>query len=397
VRGVLSPVPTISVVTPSFQKSAYIAEAIESVIGQEGGFAIEYFINDGGSSDGSADIIRRYAESVESGTWPVKCRGVKLFWRSHSDNGQTGAINEGLRRATGDVVGYLNADDAYSPGAFENVLAAFAADPQADFIYGDGDVIDESGALQWEWLSRPYNHAVMTSYHYLWNDFTNYILQQSTFWRRNVLGRIGYLDESFHYAMDVEYWVRAGAAGLRLQHLERKLAKFRLIPGTKSLSSATVFWEDNLEIYRRHRGAKSLAPFFAFFFYNRARELGATEAAVHESHRTDFARWTNLDEAERRVIKQQADRGFALACLLTAGDLLERGEPEAAGRLFRRGLDGGRLLALHPFALSYVSSKLLGERAAELSRKLYRQAIAIYRRNRFDYRYHRSRPAAGAS
>ena len=120
-------------------------------------------------------------------------------------------------------------------------------------MYGDGDVIGENGELQWEWLSRPYDHRVMTSYHFLWNDFTNYIMQQATFWRRRVHDRIGYFDDAFHFAMDAEYWIRAGHAGLRLVHIPRKLGKFRLIEGTKSLSSPTVFWGDYLEIFRRYR------------------------------------------------------------------------------------------------------------------------------------------------
>ncbi len=139
-----------------------------------------------------------------------------MDWVSERDEGQAAAINAGLRRATGDILSYLNSDDLYFPGAFQRVVDAFASDPAADFVYGDGDVIDEAGARQWEWLSRPYDHAVMTSYHFLWNDFTNYIMQQATFWRRRVRERIGDFDPTFHFAMDAEYWIRAGAAGLRL-------------------------------------------------------------------------------------------------------------------------------------------------------------------------------------
>ena len=219
-------VPRISIVTPSCNQSKYVGETIESVLSQEGDFEIEYSVMDGGSTDGSVDIIRRYADLVASGGWPVRCRGITMSWVSERDAGQTAAINAGLRHATGDIFSYINSDDLYFRGAFQRVVEAFAGDPEADFVYGDGDVIDGAGARQWEWLSRPYNHAVMTSYHWLWNDFTNYILQQATFWRRRVRERIGDFDPTFHFA-----WMPSTgsgrAAGLRLRHLPEKLGKFR--------------------------------------------------------------------------------------------------------------------------------------------------------------------------
>src|SRR4051794_31220679 len=101
----------------------------------------------------------------------------------------------------------------------------------------------------------------MTTYYFPWNSFTKFVMQQPTFWRRHVHARIGLFDESFHFVMDAEYWIRAGDAGLRLVHLPRTLARFRLIDGTESLSSPTVFWEDYLEIFApvpRSRGDGAL-------------------------------------------------------------------------------------------------------------------------------------------
>ena len=165
--------------------------------------------------------------------------------------------------------------------------------------------------MQWEWLSRPYNHAVMTSYHFLWNDFTNYIMQQATFWRRRVRERIGDFDPTFHFAMDAEYWIRAGAAGLRLRHLPEKLGKFRMIEGTKSLSSPTVFWEDYLEIFRRYQGSGALGDFFAFYYYNLARQFdGDLLQAIKEGARV-FERWQDLPESERAALGRDARRGQA--------------------------------------------------------------------------------------
>ena len=377
-----------SVVTPSYNQAAFIAQTIESVLSQAGEFEIEYWAMDGGSTDGSVEIIRRYADRLAAGDWPVRCAGISMQWVSQRDKGQSDAINQGVRRSTGDILSYINSDDLYCPGAFERVAREFAARPDADFIYGDGDVIDAEGNLQWEWLSRPYDHKVMTSYHFLWNDFTNYIMQQATFWRRRVQARIGYFDESFHYAMDVEYWIRAGQARLRLCHVPLKLAKFRLIPGTKSLSNATVFWGDYLEIFRRYRGNHSLALFFAYYYYNLARQydLGIEQAPTREA--AVFARWESLPSGERGVIERQAEQGWALACLLLANEAHQQQSADKVAVIFRKGLTGRPLLALHPFAMLYCLKRALGPQIAAGLDRWGLFLIRQYRQRRYQYRYH---------
>src|SRR5678809_715869 len=120
IRGGPVPVaPRISIVTPSYNQAKFVGETIESVLSQEGNFEIEYSVMDGGSTDGSVDIIRRYADLVASGRWPVRCGGITMSWISERDAGQTAAINAGLRHATGDIFSYINSDDLYFSGAFE--------------------------------------------------------------------------------------------------------------------------------------------------------------------------------------------------------------------------------------------------------------------------------------
>jgi hypothetical protein len=270
-------------------------------------------------------------------------------------------------------------------------VQVFAGDPEADFVYGDGDVIDRAGTRQWEWLSRPYNHAVMTSYHFLWNEFTNYILQQATFWRRRVRDRIGDFDQTFHFAMDAEYWIRAGAAGLRLHHLPEKLGKFRMIKGTKSSSSPTVFWEDNLEIFRRYRGSGSLGDHFAFYYYNLARQFGGDPVwAVKEGERV-FERWRDLPEDERRTLRRDASRGRALAQVLLARDLQRAGADTEAGAMLRQALAERPALALRPVACGVILRRLIGRRGAAALDRWVDRAIQRYRSARFDYRYARGR------
>ncbi len=384
-----APPPRISIVTPSFNQAAFVGETIESVLSQAGDFEIEYVVMDGGSTDGSADVIRQYADRVQSGRWPTRCRGIAMSWVSERDEGQTAAINAGFARATGDILSYINSDDLYFPGAFALVVEAFGRDPAADFVYGDGDVIDGAGARQWEWLSRPYDHAVMTSYHFLWNDFTNYIMQQATFWRRRARERIGDFDPTFHFAMDAEYWIRAGAAGLRLRHIPEKLGKFRMIEGTKSLSSPTVFWEDQLEIFRRYRGRGGLEKFFAFFYYNLARELGGDLSRAIEDGAAVFARWTGLPDAERAALARDAERGRALARVLVARHLLRSGSHAAAAAMLQRALAERPSLLFRPVALGALLRRAVGHRAAAAIDRWTDGAIRRYRTARYDYRYAR--------
>jgi GT2 family glycosyltransferase len=342
---------------------------------------------DGGSTDGSVAVIEGYAQQLFAGTWPVRCAEITMHWVSRRDNGQSDAINQGMRRATGDIVSYVNSDDLYADHAFQRVADAFQAHPDADFIYGDGDVIDETGHLQWEWLSRPYSQAVMTGYHPLWNDFTNYIMQQATFWRRHVIDRIGYFDEAFHYAMDVEYWVRAGAAGLRLKHVPYKLGQFRLIQGTKSLSSPTAFWEDYLEIFRRYRGARSMAFFFAFYYFNLAQQCsGSLETAIELGRRV-FDRWSYLPTPEQQILWRQAEKGVPLACLLLANHLYTRHDLQGATRAFAQGIRGRPLVVLHPLALFYLLCQTVGLTGADRLHHWIGRLISAYRRQRYQYRY----------
>jgi glycosyltransferase involved in cell wall biosynthesis len=379
--------PRFSIVTPSYNQAPFVAETIESVLSQAGDFEIEYFVMDGGSTDGSVEVIRRYADRVAARRWPIRCRGLVMDWCTGKDGGQVAAINAGLARATGEIFSYLNSDDLYFPGALQLVANAFEHDADADLVYGDGDVIDRAGLRQWEWLSRPYDHAVMTSYHFLWNEFTNYILQQATFWRRRVRDRIGDFDPTFHFAMDAEYWIRAGAAGLRLRHLPEKLGKFRMIEGTKSLSSPTVFWEDSLEIFRRYRGSGTLGKYFGFYYYNLARQFGGDPLrAVKEGERV-FDRWKDLPETERLALERDARQGRALARALLARDFQRTGADADAGAMLREALAARPLLALRPVACGVLLRRLIGHRAARALDGWIDHAIRRYRSTRFDYRY----------
>ena len=376
-----------SIVTPSLNQGRFIGETIESILSQEGDFEIEYIIQDGGSTDESLKIIRKAAVDLEQGLRPIRCRGITLQWESGPDRGQSEAINKGLRKATGDICCYLNSDDTFNPGALERVAREFAAHPEADFVHGDCDFIDADSRLMWEWLSRPYRYKVMASYHFLWNRFANYIVQPSTFWRRRVLERIGGFDEGFHYAMDYEYWVRAGSQGLTFRHLPVKLSNYRFIAGTKGLSSPTIFWEDSLETYRRYQGSPPLDRLLAYYYYNLALELNFDHDAVQRKFTSLFQRWQGLPAAEQKRIHALAEKGRPRAYLLCAGHLARRGRRAEATRFYRLALQQTRSFALHPLAFPYYLRKINFWKLAPLLERLTYAAFLVYREIRYEYRY----------
>lgn len=350
-----------SVITPSLNQGPYIQETMESVLSQEGDFQIEYFVIDGGSSDGSVELIRQCAEKVSSRNRPARCRGITMEWISEKDHGQSEAINKGLRRATGDFVSYLNSDDLYFPGALARVAEAFADQPEADFIHGDGIFIDENSQLKWAWKSRPYDYRLLSTFDFLYNRFTNFIVQQATFWRKAVLAKIGLLDESFHYAMDVEYWVRAGHHGLKFHYLPLPLGKHRYIPGIKTLSSPMVFWEDYMEIFRRYQGTERLSRYFAHYYYSLALQRGFDLERVRREGLSLFARWKDLPPSEQRLIQEQSNRGFNLTRLLSARILNAHQRKPEARRLFKQALRESPGLLFSPYALPYLLSSLIGD------------------------------------
>ncbi len=398
---------TITVVTPSYNKGEFIEKTIQSVLSQQGDFYIDYIIMDGGSRDQSVAIIKKYehllAENCEirekdslqyytniskdkNFQWN-KCLGISYRWKSERDKGQTHAINKGFRMAKGQIVSWINSDDAYCNNAFNIVTNHFSKHLADDFVYGDGEVVDENGKLQWEWLSRPYDFTLMKSYHFLWNDFSNYIMQQATFWKRSVFARIGYLDESFHFAMDVEYWLRAGANGLILTHIPEKLGKFRMISGSKSLSSPTAFWPDMLDIFKRYNGAAHMAPFFAYYFYNISLHNGFDLPEAWQEKVNVLKRWQTLGADEIKILEKQAQKGFKKACLLTMNRAFFDSNRQVALNIFKNTTLSHHLLVFHPLTFIFMIKCLLGRKISKRLNTLRKKLIRFYRQRKYQYRY----------
>ncbi|MBI2805966.1 MAG: glycosyltransferase [Planctomycetes bacterium] len=236
--------PLVSVVTPSFNQGRFLRRTIESVLGQDYP-RLEYLVFDGGSSDESVEILRTY--------------GDRFFWRSGPDGGQSDAINRGLGRAQGEILAYLNSDDVLLPGAITTIVEYFRQHPEWDLVYGNAGHIDEADGYLGAYPTAPY------SFERLVQDCC--ICQPAAFWRRAVVERIGPFDESLHYAMDYEYWMRLDRAGGRLAHVPEFLACSRTHAATKTLSARLNVYREILQVSRRHAGDASFSQYYAYWHH----------------------------------------------------------------------------------------------------------------------------------
>ncbi|MFQ5509841.1 MAG: glycosyltransferase family 2 protein [Leptospirillia bacterium] len=224
--------PRISVVTPSFNQARYVGDTICSVVGQ-GYPNLEYLVIDGGSTDGSRDVIASH--------------GARLaYWVSEPDRGQTDAINKGLAKSTGEIVAYLNSDDLYLDDTFERVADFFTDHPEVDIVYSDLKVIDGEGVSLGRWKSRPFDRVALLC--------RNFIFQPTVFIRRRVLDKIGRFDEALHYVMDVDFWYRASNY-FRFHYLSEPLAVFRLHDESKTGQSRVPFVREREMVLARFLAA----------------------------------------------------------------------------------------------------------------------------------------------
>ncbi|MBK5273441.1 MAG: glycosyltransferase [Desulfuromonadales bacterium] len=237
--------PVISIVTPSFNQGAFLAETIESVIGQEGDFSIDYIIVDGGSGDDSVAIIRNYEARLHNGEWPVTCRGITYRWVSEQDKGQTDALMKGFRMSQGDVLAWLNSDDTYLPGALQTAADFFRGHPDTGLMYGDSHYCDATGAVIGCYKTEEFDLEKLAS--------ANIICQPAAFFRRDSFEAVGGLDKTLNFVMDLDLWIRIGKRFL-CRHVPHLLATYRLHETSKTISSDTLFRnsEESLSVTIRH-------------------------------------------------------------------------------------------------------------------------------------------------
>jgi glycosyltransferase involved in cell wall biosynthesis len=225
--------PLVSIVTPSFNQAPYLEAAIRSVLEQDYP-DIEYIVVDGGSSDGSLEVIRRYADRL-------------AWWVSEADNGQTDALNKGFARAKGEILAWLNSDDTYQPGAVAEAVAFLRGRPEVGLVYGDANFIDENGEL----IGR--FPAAQTDYRRLRRGYVH-IPQQAAFFRADMWRKVGPLDPSFYFAMDYDLWVRIAALA-PVQYTPRTWANFRLHTQGKTIAADDRCWPEMLRVHYRDGGS----------------------------------------------------------------------------------------------------------------------------------------------
>ena len=227
--------PTVAIVTPSLNQRRWLAAAIDSVLAQD--YApIDYFVIDAGSTDGSLELLRSY--------------GDRIRWASERDSGQAEGVDKAIHRTTGEIIGWLNADDVYEPGAVSRAVEAFIAAPNAPAVYGDATFIDADGNH-----IRPCSHIEPWSLERLIGEL-DFIVQPATFFRRSAYEAAGGLNWNLHYSLDYDLFIRLGKIA-PLTYLRERQARVRMYAATKT-SSGGLRRLDELEQMIRTHGRRTL-------------------------------------------------------------------------------------------------------------------------------------------
>ena len=237
----------VSIITPSYNQAHFLEETLLSVLGQDYP-NIEYIVIDGGSSDGSVEILQKYA-------------GRLAYWQSRPDKGQTDAINQGFARASGDILAWLNSDDLLLPGAVRAAVAELQAHPEVGMVYGDCQLINAEGKL----IGR--FPAAQTDLKKLRRGYVH-IPQQASFFRASLWKEVAPLDDSFYFAMDYDLWTRL-AARAPLRFVPQTWACFRLHNNAKSIAADDRCWPEMLRVHYRD-GGKALSPIVFKYWLRKA-------------------------------------------------------------------------------------------------------------------------------
>ena len=232
-----------SIVTPSFNQRHYLEQTLHSVLSQQGDFTIEHIVMDGGSSDGTVKLLQSVSDP-------------RLIWRSENDTGQSDAVNKGLRQASGDIVGWLNSDDLYTPCALAAVHDVFR-DPDVKWAVGRYQMINSSNRPIRP-LVTEYKNRFLSTYAYRNLLRENFIGQPSVFWRRSFGEQIGLVDQSLHHAMDYDLWLRMGKR-CDPKVLDRVLSQFRLHPKSKSGRLNRERFDEDYVVASRYSGEDHLS------------------------------------------------------------------------------------------------------------------------------------------
>jgi glycosyltransferase involved in cell wall biosynthesis len=226
--------PLVSIITPSFNQAEYLEETIQSVLNQDYD-RIEYIIVDGGSTDNSLNIIRKYESEL-------------AIWISEEDLGQTDAINKGFALANGEIFAWLNSDDTYLPGAVSEAVGYLLENPHVGMVYGKAYYIDEQSRRVALYPAGPTDHKGL-------RRGINTIPQQTMFFRSSLWNMVGPLDTSYYYAMDYDLWTRISGVAPIAFH-DEFMANFRLQNKSKSMMEARRCWPEMMRVHFRDGGSR---------------------------------------------------------------------------------------------------------------------------------------------
>ncbi len=236
----MSSQPLVSIITPSYNQGQFLEATIRSVLNQDYQ-NIEYIVMDGGSSDDSVTIIQRYADRI-------------TYWESQPDRGQAHAINKGLQRAHGSILGWLNSDDLLLPDTVSRAVQVFADQPEVDVVYGRLERIDASGQVV-PTPELPKDQVTITGENALDKGLVN---QPGSFWRREIMEKAGLLDENLRFVLDYEYYLRLLLAGAKFYHLDEPVARFRIGRHSKTGGQTTAMSTEGLQVLERFLAQPSL-------------------------------------------------------------------------------------------------------------------------------------------
>lgn len=220
--------PLVSIITPSYNQGEFIKETIESVLKQDY-TKIEYLVMDGGSTDQTIEILKSYGDRIQ--------------WVSEQDGGQADAVNRGIRRTKGAIIGWLNSDDTYQEGAVTKIVAYMQSHPDTDMVYGQGYYIDKNGNMTGRYPTEPFDRNRLAE--------TCLICQPAAFFTKKIVEQAGMLDVGHQLSMDYELWMRIAKTG-KISYLPQYIAASRMYEENKTLSRRKEVFEETCQAVKKH-------------------------------------------------------------------------------------------------------------------------------------------------